>query len=87
MRFAWYVLLVSAATDFIINAGTGIVSAMMATGSAAMPNKAVWILCFITGLISASRTIQQALHVTPEIAASLKGDPSLTKTEITSKTP
>lgn len=87
MRAAWFVLLISASTDFIINAGTGLMSAMMASGNAAVPNKAILILCFISGIVAASRTIQQALKQTPETSAALRGDESHTKTEVIQKTP
>ena len=87
MRTAWAILLISAFTDFIINAGTSITAAMVATGSAALPDKAVIILAAIGGVVAASRTIQQALKTTPETAAALKGDTTVVKTETVSKTP
>lgn len=89
MKQAWIVLLVSAFTDFIINAGTALTSAMVATGNAAMPSKAVVILALIGGLVAFSRTVQQALKATPETTAALKGTPSIsTTTTVTSeKTP
>lgn len=80
MRTAWIVLLISALTDFVINAGTSVMAAMVATGAASVPSKAVLLLSVLGGLVSMSRTIQQALKATPETAAALKGDSSIVKT-------
>lgn len=74
MKTAWVVLSISAFTDLIITAGTSVTSAMVATGSASIPSKAVIILAVIGGLVAASRTIQQALKATPETTAALKGN-------------
>lgn len=87
MKIAWVVLLISALTDFIINAGTALGSAMVATGSAAFPSQAVVLLAFLGGLVAASRTIQQALRSTPETASVLKGDQSITQTSTVTRTP
>jgi len=74
MKVAWAVLLISALTDFLINSGTSLMAAMMATGSAAMPSSAVILVVLIGGVVQAARTIQQALKVTPEISAALRGN-------------
>jgi hypothetical protein len=61
VKIAWLILLISAATDFIINAGTSVMSAMVATGSATIPSKAVLVLAIVGGFVQMARTIQQAL--------------------------
>lgn len=87
MTYAWIILLISALTDFGINAIPVIMAAMMATGSAAVPSKAILILGALTGSLAALRTIQQALKSTPETSAALKGDSSMVATTTVSKTP
>jgi hypothetical protein len=87
MKIAWVILLVSAFTDFIITAGTGLTTAMMATGNAALPNKATILFMLLGGVVAASRTIQQALKSTPETSAALKGDMSVVSTSTVVKTP
>ena len=57
----WLILLVSAMTDFIINAGTALTAAMVVQGNAMLPTWPVLLLAGIGGLVSASRTVQQAL--------------------------
>lgn len=61
VKLAWLILLISAFTDFVINTGSSIMAAMMATGNAVMPARAVVILAVIGGLVQMSRTVQQAL--------------------------
>ncbi len=61
MKAAWIILLISAVTDFVINTGSSLMAAMVATGSAVMPMKAVVVLAVVGGLVQMSRTIQQAL--------------------------
>ncbi len=73
MRFEWAILMVSALTDFVISAGTGLTAAMLATGEAHIPNEAVLLLSMVGGLVAAARTIQQALKAAPDSAAKLKG--------------
>lgn len=73
MKTAWAILLISALTDFIITGATAITSAMVATGSAEIPSKAVVILAVLGGLVAAARTIQQALKATAETSAALRG--------------
>jgi nucleoside phosphorylase len=75
VKIAWTILLISALTDFVINAGTALTAAMLATGSAQIPSDAVLILSAIGGAISAARTIQQALKSTGVTVAALHGDP------------
>lgn len=87
MKTAWSVLLVSALTDFLILTGTSLSAAMVATGTAAMPNKAVVMLSLIGGVMAFSRTIQQALKTTPETHAALTGAVSVTTTSVEEKTP
>lgn len=74
MKVAWVVLIISAMTDFVINAGTALSSAMVATGMAEIPNRAVIMLAIVGGCIQAARTIQQALKATPETTKALKGE-------------
>lgn len=87
MKFAWIILLISALTDFVVTAATGVITAMTATGSAALPNRATIVLCSLGGAVAAMRTIQQALKATPETAAALRGDTSIVKTATVSTTP
>lgn len=87
MKMAWIVLLISATTDFFITAATSVMTAMTATGSASLPNKATILICVLGGGIAMMRTIQQALKATPETAAALKGDLSTVSTQTVSKTP
>lgn len=87
MKTAWVVLLISALTDCVINFGTALGSAMVATGSTQLPNKAVLLLCSLGGVVAAARTVQQALKSTPETSAALKGDQSIVATSTVVKTP
>lgn len=87
MKIAWTILLISALTDLIVTTATALTSAMVATGKAEMPNKAVLFLALLGGVVAAARTIQQALKATPETAAALKGDASVVSTMTTTKTP
>jgi hypothetical protein len=61
MKTAWAILLISAFTDFIVSAGTSLTSAMVATGKAEMPARAVIVLALLGGLVQLARTIQGAL--------------------------
>jgi len=76
VKIAWIVLLISALTDFVINTGTALSAAMMATGTAAIPNQDVILLAIVGGCIQAARTIQQALKTTPDTVRALKGEDS-----------
>jgi hypothetical protein len=82
MVTSWVVLLVTAATDFLIVGGTSLMTAMMATGTAELPARSVLIVSAIGGVVAMARTIQSALRSTPEFAAMLKGVPVRTHTEI-----
>ncbi len=73
VKIAWLILIISALTDFIITAGTALTTAMVAAGSAQLPNSAIVLLATIGGLVSAARTIQQALKATPEQSKALHG--------------
>jgi hypothetical protein len=61
MRREWVIVLISAATDAIITAGTGLTTAMVASDTVAMPSGPVWLLALVGAVVSAARTIQQAL--------------------------
>ena len=74
MKLAWIALTISALTDAIITTGTALTSAMVAMGTAEFPSKAVVVLALLGGLIAFARTIQQALKVTPETTAAIKGE-------------
>ena len=87
MKSAWIILVISALTDFGIVVAAGLVSAMMATGQATMPNQSIVVLNLLIGLGAFLRTIQQALKNTPETAAVLKGSETTTKTLTIEKTP
>jgi hypothetical protein len=63
-RNAFYVLMVSAATDFIITAGTALTTAMVANGEASMPSHPVILVAVIGGAVSFARTVQQAVRKT-----------------------
>lgn len=73
MKSEWAILIISALTDFIITAGTSLATAMVASGSAQMPSNAVVLLAGLGALVSAARTIQQALKATPAVTAALRG--------------
>lgn len=75
MKTAWAILLISALTDFIISAGTAITAAMVATGSAQMPDTPVIVLSVIGGVVAFARTIQQALKSSAELKAEVTGQP------------
>ena len=87
MKIAWVIVLISALTDFVITGATAITSAMVASGNSELPSKAVLVLAVLGGIVSAARTVQQALKATPEISAALRGDVSVVSTTTTSKTP
>lgn len=75
MKTAWAILLISALTDFIISAGTAITAAMVATGSAQMPDTPVIVLSVIGGVVAFARTVQQALKNAAEVKAEATGQP------------
>jgi hypothetical protein len=75
LKLAWFILLVSAVTDFVISAATSLISVMLATGSPQMPEPAVWVIVTAGGLVAAARTIQQGLKETALETATLRGDP------------
>lgn len=87
MKIAWVIVIVSALTDFVITLATGLTAAMLATGSATMPNKATWLICVLGGAVQGARTVQQALKATPETSAALRGDESVVETKTVVKTP
>lgn len=64
MKRAWFILLVSAATDFAITAGT---SWMALSGSNMPITRESVITVLAGGVIAFSRTIQQALKSTPAL--------------------
>lgn len=74
MKIAWLVLIISAFTDLVITGGTALGTAMVATGTAQIPSTPVILLAFLGGLVSAARTVQQALKATPETQAALRGE-------------
>lgn len=80
MKTAWFVLIVSAMTDFTITFATGLMTVMTATGGATvLPNRATVLVTVLGGVLAASRTIQQTLKTTPDTAQALKGgDPTIT---------
>lgn len=87
MKTAWVILIVSALTDFTITVSASLTASMLATRVAELPNQSAMLLALLGGLVSASRTIQQALKATPETSAALKGDVSVISTSTISKTP
>lgn len=64
VKRAWFILLVSAATDFSITAGT---SWMALSGSNMPITRESVITVLAGGIIAFSRTIQQALKSTPAL--------------------
>lgn len=87
MKTAWTVLIISAFTDFIITAGTALMTAMVSMGTTEMPSSPVILITVVGGVVQAARTIQQALKSTPETSAALKGSPSTVSTTTFEKTP
>lgn len=73
MKRAWAILLVSAATDLLVTAMTALNTAMIATGKAEIPSKAVLLLTAVGGGVAFARTIQQAIR-DKELAKVLFGD-------------
>ena len=61
MKTAWTILVISAFTDLVINSGTALMAAMVATKEVTMPSGPVWLLAAVGGIVSAARTVQQAL--------------------------
>jgi hypothetical protein len=59
---------VSALSDFIISAGGCLTTAMVATGSAAMPTTPVWVFAVVTGLVAACRGLRALLTPPPSKA-------------------
>ncbi len=62
MKSNWFVLIISALTDFIIVAGTALTSAMMAKGTAEIPTAPILLLVAIGGTMAMARTIQQGIR-------------------------
>ena len=60
-----FTLAISFLTDFVISAGGCMTTAMVATGSATMPNTPVIVFAAITGLVAASRRVQALLTPPP----------------------
>lgn len=74
MRIEWTTLILAAFTDLVITMGTALGTAMMANGSAELPSKAVILVAFLGGAVSAAQTIRQALKATPESVRLLRGE-------------
>lgn len=87
MRIAWFILLVSAFTNFGITAATSLVSVMVNGHDAQLPSKAALLVVLLGAAANALRTVQEALKATPETAAALKGDVSTVATTTVTKTP
>lgn len=84
MKTAWGLLLISALIDFVITAGT----AWLAVSGGGVPVTTAQVTtCIVGGIVSAARTIQQALKATAETSAALRGDQSTTTTTTIAKTP
>jgi hypothetical protein len=79
MKVAWIIVLISAATDAVISAGTALVAAMMSSGSATLPSRAIWLLIATGGLVAFSRTVQQALKGDSSPSGVLVQSPGLTQ--------
>ena len=77
MKVQWTILIITALTDLIISSGGALSAAMLATGSATMPNNAAILFALVSGLVIAARTVQQALKATPDTIANLTGQPQL----------
>lgn len=58
------IIFISALTAFVISAGGSIGIAFVATGGV-MPNKGVWILSMIVGLVSAGKDTRSLLKLPP----------------------
>lgn len=61
----WVTLIVSSLSDFVISAGGCLTTAMVATGSAAMPTPAVLIFSVVTGLVAAARGFRSLISTPP----------------------
>lgn len=86
MKVAWTVLIISAFTDFVITGGGMLMSSLVTMATPDWPPRYVFLMSFIGGFIAAARTVQQALKLTPEAQAALKGAPSITTTTSTTTT-
>lgn len=75
MNKAWSIVIISIATDFIINAGSSLMAAMTATQTTAFPNKVAITVILIGGLVQAARTLQSALKTMLGLNPDLGGKP------------
>lgn len=73
MKIAWAILLISAATDFIIAAGAAL-TAGGAEAPSGVPGKGALLVAVIAGVLAMARTIQAALK-TVKLRADLAGNP------------
>jgi hypothetical protein len=78
-----FIVLVGAATDFVIVAGAALSAAMVNGQSVALPSLAVWILVVAGGLVAAARSVKAAIE--PAIAEQLRARTGPPRTE--AKTP
>lgn len=78
MSEKWIIILVSAATDFIVATGGALTAAMLAKGDAMLPSYPVLLVSFTAGAVAFARTVQQALR---------KGDATIATTTTTITTP
>ena len=65
---AWIIILVSAGTDFVVVAGTALMTAMLATppttpGHVALPSAGYWLLAAIGGIVAAGKEVRASLHL------------------------
>lgn len=86
MKTAWFILLISAFTDFVIVAGTSLTTAMLASGKAEIPTPAILIVVMVGGLIAMARTIQQAIKAEVTDQTQLVTSPVSSTTTVQLKT-
>lgn len=83
MKSAWFTLLISALTDFMITAGT----AFLVLPPDVNLGKRQVLGILIGGGVAFARTIQQKLNATPDTVAALKGSVSSVVSVTETKTP
>ena len=75
MKTAWVILIISAITDGLIAAGTGLTAVLVETK--AMPNDVTWLVTAVGFLLAGARTVQQAMKAAqaPESVENLSRHP------------
>lgn len=58
-------LLVSFLSDFLITGGSTLTAGMVGSQVVALPNKAVWLMAIVAGLVQAARRVQAMFDPSP----------------------